>query len=48
MVKRYEVLIAPDETVKDDILWRERRAQADILEEVMEYMLALESRREDE
>ena len=40
--------VAPDETIENYILWHERRAQADILEEVMEYMLALESRREDE
>ena len=39
--------VTPDETIEDHIMWHERQAQADILEEVMEYMLDLESRRED-
>ena len=39
--------IAPDETVKDDIERHERLAQADMLDEVVEYMLDLETRRED-
>lgn len=39
--------IAPDETVKDDVERHERLAQADMLDEVMECMLDLESRREE-
>jgi len=38
--------VAPDETVKDEIERHERLAQADMLDEVMECMLDLESRRE--
>ena len=38
--------VAPDETVKDDIERNERLAQADMLDEVMECMIDLESRRE--
>lgn len=38
--------VAPDETVKDEIERHERLAQAGMLEEVMECMLDLESRRE--
>lgn len=41
------LVVAPDENVEDDILLHERIAQADILEEVIEYMIDLESRRED-
>lgn len=40
--------VVPDERVEDEILWHERQAQADILDEVMECMIDLESRREDE
>ena len=39
--------VAPDETVEDDVERHERLAQADMLDEVMECMLDLESRREE-